>query len=113
MIHSQFHNAVDAFAGRDAFVQCENRLVNKRFDKLLHDVAWTYPQQTDPHGSGKFEWLSPDLARSVLSRLGFDIWMPAGEGRDIWLIATLVDVTKADALEACLRSAPAPHAHLI
>jgi hypothetical protein len=98
--------------GGKLILTLSNAVSEEGFDKLLHDIAWTYPQQTDPHGSGKFEWLSPDLARSVLSRLGFDIWMPAGEGRDIWLIATLVDVTKAGELEACLRSEPAPHAHL-
>ena len=89
-----------------------NATSGEGFDKLLHDIAWTYPQQADPYGSGKFEWLSPDIVRSVLSRLGFEVWMPAGEGRDIWLIATLVDVTRAGELEARLRSEPAPHQHL-
>lgn len=79
------------------------------FEKLLHDIAWTYPQQADPYGSGKFEWLSPDLVRNVLTRLGFDVWMPSGEGRDTWLIATLTDITKAAELEACLRSQRQPH----
>lgn len=82
------------------------------FEKLLHDIAWTYPQQADPQGSGKFEWLSPDLVRVILSRLGFEVWMPSGEGRDIWLIATLVDLSKAHGLEARLRSEPAPHRYL-
>ena len=53
-----------------------------------------------------------DLVRFVLSRLGFDVWMPSGEGRDTWLIATLADVTRADELESRLRSEPAPHLHL-
>jgi len=97
--------------GGKLIVTLSNATSEEGFDKLLHDIAWTYPQQVDPHGSGKFEWLSPELVRFVLSRLGFDVWMPAAEGRDIWLIATLVDVTKADELEARLRSEPAPHRH--
>ena len=98
--------------GGKLILTVSNAMSDEGFDKLLHDVAWTYPQQADPYGSGKFEWLSPDLVRSVLSRLGFDVWMPSGEGRDTWLIATLVDLTHAGELEARLRSEPAPHRHL-
>ena len=88
-----------------------NAVSEEGFEKLLHDIAWTYPQQADPHGSGKFEWVSPEIVRFVLTRLGFDVWLPAGEGRDIWLAATLVDVDRADQLEGRLRSAPAPHVY--
>jgi hypothetical protein len=98
--------------GGKLILTLSNAVSDEGFDKLLHDIAWTYPQQADPCGSGKFEWLSPDLVRSVLSRLGFDVWMPSGEGRDIWLIATLVDVSRAEELEARLRSEPEPHRHL-
>lgn len=98
--------------GGKLILTLSNATSEEGFEKLLHDIAWTYPQQADPYGSGKFEWLSPDLVRSVLSRLGFDVWMPSGEGRDVWLIATLVDLSRARELEGRLRSEPAPHRHL-
>jgi hypothetical protein len=100
--------ALSLRVGGKLVLTLSNATSEEGFDKLLHDIGWTYPQQGDPNGSGKFEWLSPDIVRFVLSRLGFDVWMPSGEGRDIWLIATLVDVTRASALEARLRESAAP-----
>jgi hypothetical protein len=101
--------ALSLRVGGKLILTLSNATSEEGFDKLLYDIAWTYPQQADPNGSGKFEWLSPDIVRFVLSRLGFEVWMPAGEARDIWLIATLVDVTRASELEARLRAQPAPH----
>jgi hypothetical protein len=104
--------ALSLRTGGKLVLTLSNATSEEGFDKLIHDIGWTYPQQADPNGSGKFEWLSPEIVRFALSRLGFDVWMPSGEGRDIWLIATLVDVSRATELEARLRSAPEPHRHL-
>jgi len=68
------------------------------FPALLQDICWTFPLQASPLGSSKFEWLSPDLIRTVLTRLGFNVDWFGGNGRDLWLVATLVDVQTADGL---------------
>jgi len=72
------------------------------FAKLLEDIRWHYPLQGRP--SAKFEWLSPDLVRSVLQRLGFAIELLVNPGRDLYLIASLSDPTAAAALEDHLRA---------
>ena len=73
------------------------------FDKLVGDVAWTFPSQGRALGSGKFEWLSPDIVTSILPRLGFRIAKLSEGGRDLHVIAELEDVERTDALEVHLR----------
>lgn len=59
--------------------------------KLLEDIPLYYPRQGQP--SHKFEFLSPDIVSSLLTRLGFSIELlesDAGEigtGRDMFLVA--------------------------
>jgi SAM-dependent methyltransferase len=94
--------------GGKLIVTLSNVTSDEGFLKLLNDVSWTYGQQADPHGSGKFEWLSPDIVELVLGRLGFSVDLPAGEGRDTWLTATLVDTSLENELERLLRATPNP-----
>lgn len=68
------------------------------FEKLLRDIAWTYPVQARPLGSGKFEWLSPDLVRSVLPRLGFELDLLNDGQRDLYLVASLARPEVAESL---------------
>jgi hypothetical protein len=71
------------------------------FNYLLESIQWTYPTQGGP--SGKFEWLSPDIVRSVLSRLGFEVEQLSTAQRDIFLVASLSEPRLADDLERYLR----------
>jgi hypothetical protein len=73
------------------------------FEKLIRDISWTFPVQGRPLGSGKFEWLSPDILTSTLPRLGFEIEKLVHKGRDLEVVAELVDPAGADALEPYLR----------
>ncbi len=61
------------------------------FEKLIRDIAWTFPVQSRPLGSGKFEWLSPDIVRSLLPRLGFEIDQLDDRQRDLAVVASLSD----------------------
>lgn len=69
--------------------------------KLLDDIKTYYPMQGIP--SLKFEFLSPDILRSVLGRLGFEItklewdFPDPAQSRDIFLIAQLTDMSRAEA----------------
>ena len=76
------------------------------FEKLLRDISWTFPVQGRPLGSGKFEWLSPDILASLLPRMGFRIEKLIHNGRDLEVIAELVDPARAAALEGYLRPRP-------
>ncbi|MDQ3678047.1 MAG: class I SAM-dependent methyltransferase [Actinomycetota bacterium] len=73
------------------------------FQKLLADIEWTFPSQGRPLGSGKFEWLSPDIVKSILPRLGFRVVKLSEAGRDLHVVAELADPARADTLEAYLR----------
>jgi chitin disaccharide deacetylase len=73
------------------------------FEKLMRDISWTFPSQGRALGSGKFEWLSPDIIASVLPRIGFRIEKLVHNGRDLEVVAELVEPERADALEVYLR----------
>ena len=73
------------------------------FEKLMRDISWTFPAQGRPLGSGKFEWLSPDIIASLLPRIGFRIEKLVHNGRDLEVVAELTEPERADALEAYLR----------
>jgi osmotically-inducible protein OsmY len=62
------------------------------FAQLVRDIRWAYPAQGNPSGSQKFEWVSPDLIRYVLTRLGFLVNWIENYQRDIFLVATLAHV---------------------
>ena len=72
------------------------------FVQLLKDICWAYPAQANPRGSAKFEWLSPDLVRHVLDRLGFVVDWLNNDGRDILLVASLAKPESASALQEYL-----------
>ena len=95
--------------GGKLILTLSNAVSEEGFAKLLHDIGWTYPQQGDPRGSGKFEWVSPEIVRFVLTQFGFDVWIPAGEGRDLWTVATLVDPDAPERFADRLRAGAGPH----
>jgi hypothetical protein len=73
------------------------------FEKLLGDISIFWRSQSQPSGSAKFEWVSPDMIESILSRLGFDIdLMSNGPQRDLHLVASLRRPDLADQLERYL-----------
>lgn len=74
------------------------------FNFLVSRISRFYSRQGQP--VGKFEWLSKDIVRTVLPRLGFEIVRlenpPGGRGRDIQLTAKLVDPEAARAVSGAL-----------
>jgi ubiquinone/menaquinone biosynthesis C-methylase UbiE len=75
------------------------------FAKLMKDIVWTFPSQGRAIGSGKFEWLSPDIVQSLLPRLGFQIDLLDDSQRDLRVAASLADPALAQALEHYLMPA--------
>ena len=59
------------------------------FMKLLHNTRGVYALRggVGPH----FMWISPDIVRSILDRLGFKVTLCEGNGRDLSFAAILVD----------------------
>jgi SAM-dependent methyltransferase len=83
-----------------------NAVSREGFEKLVGDISWTYTQQASPSGSGKFEWLSPEITRYVLEQIGFDVQFLGSQGRDSWVIATLRDLDRAQQFENYLVHKP-------
>lgn len=63
------------------------------FEYLVSSASRFYGVHENP--LGKFEWISAAIIESILERLGYEIVVcdnpPDGEGRDIYLVAKLVD----------------------
>ena len=59
------------------------------FMKLLHDAPGVYTQRGN--AGGHFMWISQEIVESTLSRLGFEVVYPNGNGRDLSFSARLVD----------------------
>lgn len=60
------------------------------FQKLVSDAPGVFRSQTMGQYSKKFEWLSPDLASSVLNRLGFEMELAENlNQRDFYFVARL------------------------
>lgn len=59
------------------------------FQKLIHDAPGAFKRQGNagPH----FMWIGPDIVESCLTKLGFAVEFPEGNGRDLSIRATLVD----------------------
>ncbi len=65
------------------------------FDKLLDDIRFFHA--TQGHPSHKFEWLSPELVRTVLERLGFELYtLSYLNRRDLYVVAHLARPEQAD-----------------
>jgi SAM-dependent methyltransferase len=69
------------------------------FEILVEKTKMYYPLQGEP--SAKFEWLCPEMVQQVLERLGFSVqFLSPFSGievdRDLYVIATLVDVERAE-----------------
>ncbi|MFC1575514.1 class I SAM-dependent methyltransferase [Gemmatimonadota bacterium] len=65
------------------------------FMKLLFDAPGVY--QKRGLSGGHFMWISQDIVEATLTRLGFDVAFPEGNGRDLFISATLVDPDRGSA----------------
>ena len=79
------------------------------FDFLIARTSIFYPRKHDP--LGKFEWVSRDIARSIVERLGFEVVRcdspPNDSGRDVHLVAKMVNREAArEASWALVRETP-------
>jgi cyclopropane fatty-acyl-phospholipid synthase-like methyltransferase len=68
------------------------------FEILIQQTKMYYPLQGVP--SAKFEWLCPEMVQQVLERLGFSVqflspFSSIEVDRDLYVIATLVDLERA------------------
>lgn len=70
------------------------------FKKLIRDTKTIF-NRMNTH-TAKFEWMSPDQVRSLLPRLGFRIDVLDTSGRDILLVATLVEAPMDEFLLSCI-----------
>jgi hypothetical protein len=72
------------------------------FAYLVARMASLYPRQGEP--TAKFEFLSPEIVRFVLGRLGFEItfFEHLFPGRDIHVVAKLENVAVADSFRQAL-----------
>jgi SAM-dependent methyltransferase len=79
-----------------------NALSTHGFEGLLYDTSYYYCMQGKP--SSKFEWLSVDLVRRLLRRLGFVVNFVFPQGgnhatqRDMCVVATLSNARRTDRL---------------
>ena len=84
-----------------------NALSTQGFEELLNCTGHYYNAQGKP--SSKFEWLSVDLVRGLLKRLGFvvNFVFPLGSDRatqrDMYVVARLSNVRLADSLASAIR----------
>jgi SAM-dependent methyltransferase len=75
------------------------------FASLVQDTKTYYPMQGEP--SAKFEWLCPEIVQRVLEQLGFSVqFLTPFSGieldRDLFVIATLVDIKRAQRFRKAL-----------
>ena len=71
------------------------------FRYMVDSIKPYYPRQSEP--GGKFEFVSRDLIRSVLGRIGFTVeFIPELSERDAYFVATLSDLSHASLLERTL-----------
>jgi hypothetical protein len=79
------------------------------FQFLVSRIARFYGQQGEP--VGKFEWISTDIAKSILGRLGFEVLVartpPRGQGRNVHVVARLADPSRGRELSWALCNEPA------
>jgi SAM-dependent methyltransferase len=70
------------------------------FEYLVDSIKPYYPRQS--RTDGKFEFMSRDLIRSLLQRIGFTLQFIDLNGRDAHFVATLSDLSHAELLERAL-----------
>jgi SAM-dependent methyltransferase len=92
--------------GGNIMMTLANALSEWGFEELLSSTSYYYDQQGLP--SPKFEWVSVDLIRGVLERLGFTVDFVFPEGgdhatqRDIYVVARLSDVPASETLRSAI-----------
>ncbi len=81
-------------------------VINERGFRMLLEGASAYWHTQAPTAEtpGKFEWLSPEMIRYVLERLGFDVTLMTSDDdhRDLFVVASLARPETAAALEPYL-----------
>ncbi len=71
------------------------------FNKLISDTKSEYARQ-GKH-TAKFEWTSPDMAASILQRLGFEVSLQNTRGgHSLWVVGTLQERPSDPAISACI-----------
>lgn len=65
----------------------------KGFMKLLHDAPAAFRRMGS--AGGHFMWISPDIVRETLDRLGYEVTFTGGNDRDSSFSAKLVDPARA------------------
>ena len=70
------------------------------FNKLIRDTKTIF-NRMNTH-TAKFEWMSPDQVRALLPRLGFRIDVLDTSGRDMLVVATLVEAPTDAFLLSCI-----------
>lgn len=73
--------------GGSLIMSVADATTDRGFEKLVADLPLMFPAMGSI--SLKFEWLSPDLVRHVLERLGFSVKFLDLNGRDCFFVATL------------------------
>jgi SAM-dependent methyltransferase len=81
-------------------------VVNERGFRMLLEGASAYWHTQDPMAEtpGKFEWLSADMVRYILKRLGFELTVMTSDRdrRDLFVVASLAHPETAAAFEPYL-----------
>jgi SAM-dependent methyltransferase len=81
-------------------------VMNDHGFRLLLEGASRFWHTQIPAGNtpGKFEWLSPEIVRYVLEHLGFELTVVTSDddGRDLFVVASLVQPERAAAFEPYL-----------
>ncbi len=73
--------------GGSLIMSVADATTDRGFEKLVADLPLMFPSMGSV--SLKFEWLSPDLVRNVLQRLGFSVRFLDLNERDCFFVATL------------------------
>jgi SAM-dependent methyltransferase len=74
------------------------------FNKLMAELRWVFSVQSDRRPTAKFEWISGEVLRSVLDRLGFEV-VAERHSRDYEVMARLVAPQRSEALRSALGTA--------
>jgi hypothetical protein len=82
-----------------------NAASTKGFQNLLDWISAHWRYQLEPSLPGRLEWLSPDLVKVTLDRLGFELeWFDAHDrNAHIFVTASLARPEVGDRLERHLR----------
>lgn len=103
MVHVDLHTlfvywlsaAKSLRAGGVLAMNVANACSENGFMKLLFDSPGVYT--LGGNSGGHFMWISRDIVETSLTRLGFEVTITEGNGRDLSFVAKLVNPEKAAA----------------